>query len=258
MKSTPRVLGECLGLRKMIKKCFLDGMSKREPEDLERRAAKLIGEASVSKGPQVALISQNRSVAYNMLNALLGQNVNVAGILLRDEEIFRYDHVRSYTNPGYMQRTMQSMESEGIEYFIVMALKDTIPEPVVQKFHGKLWNIHASLLPRYQGVGNPIMEQLRRGDKYGGVTVQYVGEERDSGDFLVRCKVPLIYDGQPYPLKNPSRKLVNKNYREVIFPTAAKVCAFALQNIYEIQPIPLENLRCMKAALGKMSYIPKK
>lgn len=292
MESIPMILGESGGLRKMIKRCLLDMGHKQGPEDLERRAEELMPKElermleelirtarveglikkafSAVKGAKVALISQNERVAFGMLYAFLGKNVNVDSILLGDEKSHRYSllksrysSLRTYSRPRsysklYMQKTMQSMRDAGIEYFIIMAQSDKIPQQVVQKFHGKLWNVHDSVLPRYMGVGNPVREQLKQGDKYGGVTLQYVGEEIDRGDVLVRYKKELIYDGEPRELENPSRTLVDRNYTRVIIPTAAEVCAFAIKNIDRIRPMPIERLRSASGlSPNKMIYARK-
>lgn len=242
----------------MLKGILFDGSYTQSPADLEHRAKRLIRKASITEGAQVALISQNRRVAFAMLSALLEKGVNVQGVLLRGEKYFCREHVKAYTQPDHIRRTMQSMGSGGINYFIVMALDDVIQEPIVREFRGNLWNIHASLLPEYQGVGNPVREQLKQGDKYGGITLQYVGEEIDSGDVLVRYKVPLIYDDKPRELENPSRTLVDRNYTRVIIPTAAEVCAFAIGNIDRIQPMPVERLRSgSRLSPNKMIYARK-
>lgn len=150
--------------------------------------------------------------------------------------------MRSYTDVKLMGETIERMSNERIKYFIVMALDDLIPVSVVNRFPARLYNAHSSLLPDFLEVGDPVKEQLKQGVSYGGVTFQYVGEKRDRGHVLVRYKVKLIYDGQPKELRSPPRNLVYRNYDEVIIPTAAKVCAFALRNLNRIKPTPLEQL----------------
>lgn len=226
----------------MNKDLLIFGQDRRSPRELEEVAEGVINKVS-NTGSQVALVSESRTVAYAMLPKLLNEGVNVQGLLLKDKKKFRLDHVRSYTNPDSIAEGLASLYKKGIEYFIVMAMNSLIPAQVVDGYHGILLNVHGSVLPEFLGAGNPVKKQLRLGEEYGGVTLQYVGVDLDGGDVLVRYKVKLIYGDQSPPLEGDLDKLADKNYRKVIFPTAAKVCAFALDNIHRIEPRPVLSLR---------------
>ncbi len=51
---------------------------------------------------------------------------------------------------------------------------------LVNRFHGRMLNIHPSLLPKYRGL-HTHQRALEAGDKVHGATVHFVTEELDGG-----------------------------------------------------------------------------
>ena len=68
-----------------------------------------------------------------------------------------------------------------------------IPEMMVEKFSGRIVNIHPSLIPSFCGVGYYGLkvheEAIRRGVKITGATVHYVNEGMDEGPIIAQKAV---------------------------------------------------------------------
>ncbi|MCH5275186.1 MAG: phosphoribosylglycinamide formyltransferase [Lachnospiraceae bacterium] len=68
-----------------------------------------------------------------------------------------------------------------------------IPEDMVEKFGGRIVNIHPSLIPSFCGVGYYGLkvheEALRRGVKITGATVHFVNEGMDEGPIIAQKAV---------------------------------------------------------------------
>ncbi|MCK8124778.1 phosphoribosylglycinamide formyltransferase [Pseudoalteromonas sp. 2CM39R] len=62
---------------------------------------------------------------------------------------------------------------------------------LVQKFKGKMLNIHPSLLPKYQGL-NTHQRAIDAKDDVHGVSVHFVTEELDGGPVVLQAKVPVL------------------------------------------------------------------
>jgi phosphoribosylglycinamide formyltransferase 1 len=74
---------------------------------------------------------------------------------------------------------------------IVLAGFMRIMSPVfVAHYHGRLINIHPSLLPKYRGL-DTHRRALEAGDTEAGATVHWVTEELDSGDIIDQIRVPI-------------------------------------------------------------------
>lgn len=63
----------------------------------------------------------------------------------------------------------------------------------VSRFHGRLFNIHPSLLPKYPGL-HTHERVLAAGDTEHGATVHFVTEELDGGPAIIQARVPVWPD----------------------------------------------------------------
>lgn len=61
----------------------------------------------------------------------------------------------------------------------------------IDKYPGKMLNIHPSLLPKYQGI-NTHQRAIDAGDSEHGASVHFVTEELDSGATVLQAKVPIF------------------------------------------------------------------
>lgn len=61
----------------------------------------------------------------------------------------------------------------------------------VRQYHGRMLNIHPSLLPKYQGL-HTHQRALAAGDDCHGVSVHFVTEELDGGPLVIQAIVPII------------------------------------------------------------------
>ncbi|MGB5446410.1 MAG: phosphoribosylglycinamide formyltransferase [Psychromonas sp.] len=61
----------------------------------------------------------------------------------------------------------------------------------IDKYQGRMLNIHPSLLPKYQGL-NTHQRAIDAGDSVHGASVHFVTEELDSGATVLQAKVPIF------------------------------------------------------------------
>ena len=69
----------------------------------------------------------------------------------------------------------------------------------VRHYHGRLLNIHPSLLPKYKGLHTP-QRALEAGDSEQGCSVHFVTEELDGGPLVVQAVIPVVSDDTPAQL----------------------------------------------------------
>ena len=74
-----------------------------------------------------------------------------------------------------------------------------ISKTFIDKFRGKIINIHPSLLPNYKGL-NTHKRAIEAGEKFSGCTVHYVTENLDSGKIIAQEKVSISPDDTPETL----------------------------------------------------------
>jgi phosphoribosylglycinamide formyltransferase-1 len=86
----------------------------------------------------------------------------------------------------------------------------------VQRWYGKMLNIHPSLLPSFPGL-EPQAQALRAGVKVSGATVHFVIPETDAGPIVMHGVVSVDDDDTPETLA--ARILIVEH---LIYPEALK------------------------------------
>ena len=111
--------------------------------------------------------------------------------------------------------------SEAIDKFqpnlILMAgFMRILSTPFVDKYIGKMLNIHPSLLPKYQGV-NTHQRAIDAGDSEHGASVHFVTPELDSGPTVLQAKVPVFAEDKAEDL---AERVLTQEH--LIYPLAAQ------------------------------------
>lgn len=86
----------------------------------------------------------------------------------------------------------------------------------VARYHGRLVNIHPSLLPAYGGL-NTHARALQDGVKIHGCTVHFVSPDLDHGPIIIQAAVPVLRDDSEQTL---AARVLSQEHR--IYPQAVK------------------------------------
>jgi phosphoribosylglycinamide formyltransferase 1 len=78
---------------------------------------------------------------------------------------------------------------------VVLTFDRIIPDDLVERFRGRMINVHPALLPAFPG-SHPVERLLRSGVRYGGATIHEVTEIVDSGAVVAQAVVATI-PGEP-------------------------------------------------------------
>jgi methionyl-tRNA formyltransferase len=88
--------------------------------------------------------------------------------------------------PIYQPETLKNtdvfekIKSIEADIMVVAAYGLIIPKDILELFNSKVFNVHASLLPKWRGAA-PIHRAIENGDKEIGITIMGVEERLDSG-----------------------------------------------------------------------------
>ena len=85
----------------------------------------------------------------------------------------------------------------------------------IEKFNGKIINIHPSLLPKYKGL-DTHKRVLRNKEKFSGCTIHYVTSRLDSGKIILQKKVKIKKNDTIKSLKLNILKQEHKLYPKAI------------------------------------------
>ena len=91
------------------------------------------------------------------------------------------------------------LKAAGTEVVALAGYMRLLTPFLVQRWEGRMLNIHPSLLPKYPGL-NTHARALAAGDAEAGCTVHLVTEGVDEGPILARQAVPIVADDTPATL----------------------------------------------------------
>jgi phosphoribosylglycinamide formyltransferase 1 len=100
--------------------------------------------------------------------------------------------------------TLDALAEAGIEFIALAGYLRLVPVPVVNRFAGRIVNIHPALLPAFGGAGmyGPRIhaEVISAGCTVSGATVHHVDEEYDRGRIIAQWPVPVLPNDDPATL----------------------------------------------------------
>jgi phosphoribosylglycinamide formyltransferase-1 len=112
-----------------------------------------------------------------------------------------------------------ALDQHGIELICLGGFMRLFTAGFVQRWYGRMLNIHPSLLPSFPGL-EPQAQALRAGVKISGATVHFVIAETDAGPILMQGAVVVRDDDTPLTL---AERIVAIEHR--IYPAALRLVA---------------------------------
>ncbi len=87
----------------------------------------------------------------------------------------------------------------GAQYIALAGYMRILGEEFVNRWQGRMFNIHPSLLPKYKGL-DTHERAINAGDSHAGASVHLVTPELDDGEVLGQAKVAILPDDTPSSL----------------------------------------------------------
>jgi phosphoribosylglycinamide formyltransferase-1 len=85
----------------------------------------------------------------------------------------------------------QSLQASKVEIVCLAGFMRMLANSFVERWKGRLINIHPSLLPAFKGLDTHA-RALAAGEKTHGCTVHFVVPELDSGPIILQAEVPVL------------------------------------------------------------------
>lgn len=105
---------------------------------------------------------------------------------------------------AYYERVAKELEQRGVQLVCLAGFLLKLEPNFVQRFSGRILNIHPALLPKFGGKGmfghHVHAAVLAAGEKESGCTVHLVDEEFDHGPSLSQARVPVFPGDTPETL----------------------------------------------------------
>ena len=151
--------------------------------------------------------------------AAVSNRPNAAGLdyaRARNIPAIGLDHKSYPSREAFDQALIQEIENAGADLVILAGYMRILTKAFVERYQGRLFNIHPSLLPAFPGL-NTHEAALAEGVKIHGCTVHFVTLELDHGPIIIQAAVPVLPGDTAETLA--SRVLVEEHK---IYPLAVK------------------------------------
>ncbi len=158
-----------IGLKKTRAAVFISGKG----SNLEN----LIKFSKKKKSPiSVNLIISNTSYAkglkYSKKYNIKKKIINFKSKKLAEKKVFKF------------------LQKKNIKLICLAGFMKILSKNFINKFKGKIINIHPSLLPKYKGL-NTHKKAIENNDKFAGCSVHFVTAKIDSGKIIMQKKVKI-------------------------------------------------------------------
>jgi phosphoribosylglycinamide formyltransferase-1 len=116
---------------------------------------------------------------------------------------------------AYEAEIVEVLESKNIDLVVLAGYMRLLTSVVVDRYAGRLINIHPSLLPAFAGK-DAIGQALEYGVKITGVTVHFVDGGMDTGPIIAQHPVPILPEDTAESINRSIHAAEQQLYPEVV------------------------------------------
>lgn len=116
---------------------------------------------------------------------------------------------------SFEKKAGDSFEAAGCDYIVLAGFMRILTPYFIERFSGRILNIHPSLLPSFKGL-HPQRQALEAGVKFSGCTVHLVTSDLDDGPILAQAVVPVLENDTEECLSDRILEQEHRLYAEAI------------------------------------------
>ena len=142
--------------------------------------------------PLYDILIKNKTNEINSnLKVIVSNHDSLSSIAEQFDVNFKLIDINPDKDKGNKQ--LKSILDENLIDLVILArYMQIIPPEIVDRFKGRMINIHHGFLPAFKG-GNPYRQAWERGVKIIGATAHYVTEHLDEGPIISQDVVPVTH-----------------------------------------------------------------
>jgi phosphoribosylglycinamide formyltransferase-1 len=153
-----------------------------------------------------------RMVISDVPEALILEKARQYGIPAQALPASRY---RTRLEPEIETELVRILSDAGVELVVLAGYMRMVKEPMLDRFRGRILNIHPSLLPAFPGL-DAWRQALETGAAWTGCTVHWVDAGMDTGSVIAQARVPVEPGDTPESLHARIQTAERSLYPEVL------------------------------------------
>ena len=131
------------------------------------------------------------------VSLVTGDKPSAPGLALAEAEGAAVERLDAKSlGASYWDRLDQTLRDANVDFVALAGFMRIIPAEFVERWRGRMINVHPSLLPRYKGL-NTHRDAISAGDTEGGCSVHLVTPEVDDGPVLGQTRVAILPHDTP-------------------------------------------------------------
>ena len=158
----------------------------------------------------VVLISGNGSNLQSIIDAQASGRISgkICGVISNKSEAFGLQRAKKAQIPAFVFERKnfssnldmdlaiaEQIEALEADLIVLAGYMKILSNEFVERFSGKILNIHPSLLPKYAGL-NTYQRAMEAGDSEHGMTIHFANQILDGGAVILQAKVPIFPDDE--------------------------------------------------------------
>ena len=122
---------------------------------------------------------------------IISNNKDAKGLIFAKKNKIK-SKVFKFKNPRIDEnKILQILKKKKIKIICLAGFMKIMSKNFIDKFDGKIINIHPSLLPKYKGL-NTHQRVLQNNERFSGCTVHFVTSNLDSGKIILQKKIKIF------------------------------------------------------------------
>ena len=175
-------------------------------------AQKIMEHFKRSTDAEVALVLTNNPESYVLQRA---DSFEIPSHVFDRHEFYQTDDV------------LDLLKNLDVDLIVLAGFLWLIPQNLIKEYAGRMINIHPSLLPNHGGKGmygdRVHKAVMAAGDAEGGITIHYVNEHYDEGEFIYQAKYRIEKDDNLEMIKFKGQQLEHLHYPRVVEMLVKKI-----------------------------------
>ena len=154
---------------------------------------------------RVVLVLSNKPDAYALVRAA---NLSVDSVVVTKKQ---------FSDPEHL---LPVLEKYKVDFIVLAGFLLMVPDYLIQRYEGKIINLHPSLVPKYCGkgmYGHKVHQAVKAaGETVTGITIHYVNEICDGGQTIRQFTTPIAPEDTVEDIEMKIHKLEQAYFPQVI------------------------------------------
>lgn len=145
---------------------------------------------------QAVLDVVNKGSINGVITAVVSNKQDAYGLIRAKEAGIQTYVVKAKADEqreDYDKRLLTVLNQEKLDLIVLAGFMRILTAPLIERFDGKMLNIHPSLLPKYRGL-RTHQRAIDANDTEHGCSIHFVTPELDGGPVVLQSKVPIFSD----------------------------------------------------------------